>query len=104
MHKHLCIPKARPNAATTTETKTLNIYIHVHKCAYTYIPVYTYIHKHVCIYVYAYSSSSTRSMGWLRLVGSLKLYVSFAKEPCKRDYILQKRPVILRSLLNVAIP
>ena len=23
---------------------------------------------------------------------------SFAKEPCKRDYILQKRPVILRSL------
>jgi len=24
-------------------------------------------------------------MGWLRLVGSLKLYVSFAKEPYKRD-------------------
>jgi len=35
-------------------------------------------------------------MGWLRLVGSLKLYVSFAKEPYKRDYILQKRPIILR--------
>jgi len=32
--------------------------------------------------------------GWLRLVGSLKLSVSFAKEPCKRDYILQKRPII----------
>jgi len=31
-------------------------------------------------------------MGWLQLVGSLKLWVSFAKEPCKRDYILQKRP------------
>jgi len=27
-------------------------------------------------------------MGWLRLVGSLKLYVSFAKEPYQRDYIL----------------
>jgi len=25
-------------------------------------------------------------MGWLRLVGSYKLYVSFAKEPCKRRY------------------
>ena len=25
--------------------------------------------------------------------------VSFAKEPYKRDYILQKRPIILRSLL-----
>jgi len=37
--------------------------------------------------------------GWLRLVGSLKLQVSFAKEPYKRDYTLQKRPIILRSLL-----
>jgi len=29
-------------------------------------------------------------MGWLRSVGSLKLYVSFAKEPYQRDDILQK--------------
>jgi len=29
-------------------------------------------------------------MGWLRLVGSLETKVSFAKEPYKRDYILQK--------------
>jgi len=42
--------------------------------------------------------------GWLRLVGSLKLLVSFAKEPYKRDCILQKRPIILRSLLIVATP
>jgi len=34
------------------------------------------------------------TMGWIRLVGSLKLQVSFAKEPYKRDNILQKRPVI----------
>jgi len=33
-------------------------------------------------------------MGWLRLVGSFKLLVSFAKESHKRDYILQKRPII----------
>jgi len=32
------------------------------------------------------------TMGWLRLVGSLKLQVCFAKEPYKRDDILQKRP------------
>ena len=44
------------------------------------------------------------TMGWLRLVGSLKLQVSFAKEPYKRDDILQKRPIILRSLLIVATP
>jgi len=43
-------------------------------------------------------------IGWLRLVGSLKLLVSFAKEPYKRDDILQKRPIILRSLLIVATP
>ena len=28
----------------------------------------------------------------------MKLYVSFAKEPYKRDYILQKRPIIFKSL------
>jgi len=47
--------------------------------------------QHICV-----------DMGWLRLAGSVKLYVSFAKEPYKRDYILQKRPIILRSLLIVA--
>jgi len=31
-----------------------------------------------------------------------KSWVSFAKEPYKRDYTLQKRPDILRSLLIVA--
>ena len=43
-------------------------------------------------------------MGWLRLVGSLKLQVSFAKEPYKRDFILQKRPVILSILPTEATP
>jgi len=41
-------------------------------------------------------------MGWLRLVGSIQLWVSFAKEPYKRDYILQKRPIILSILLTIA--
>ena len=43
-------------------------------------------------------------MGWPRLVGSLKVKVSNAKEPYKRDDILQKRPIILRSLLIKATP
>ena len=34
-------------------------------------------------------------MGWLRLVGSLKIQVSFAKEPYKETYILQKRPIYM---------
>ena len=45
-----------------------------------------------------------RGMRWLRLVGSLKLQVSFAKEPYKRDYILQKRHMILGILLVKATP
>ena len=43
-------------------------------------------------------------MGWLRLVGSLKLQVSFVKEPYKRDLYSAKRRIILRSLLIVATP
>jgi len=43
-------------------------------------------------------------MGWIRLAGSLKLKVSFAKEPYKRDYILKKRPIISKSLLIAANP
>jgi len=43
-------------------------------------------------------------MGWLRIVASIKLSVSFTKEPYKRDNILQKRPLILSILLNVATP
>jgi len=44
------------------------------------------------------------TMGWLWLVGSIKLYVSFAKEPYKRDNILQKRHVILSIPLTEATP
>jgi len=42
-------------------------------------------------------------MVWLRLVGSLKLQFSFAKEPYKRDYTLQKRPITTFSHLTAEI-
>ena len=44
------------------------------------------------------------SMGWRKLVGTIKLQVCFAKETYKRDKILQKRPIILSILLTVATP
>ena len=50
------------------------------------------------------SSRTWIYMEWLRLVSSLKLYVSFAKEPYKKDEILQKRPIIWRSVLIIATP
>ena len=43
-------------------------------------------------------------MGWLRLVGSLKLQVSFAEYRLFHKAVWQKRPIILRSLLIVATP
>ena len=43
-------------------------------------------------------------MGWLRLVGSLKLQVSFAEYYLFYEALLQKRLMILRSLLIVATP
>jgi len=40
-------------------------------------------------------ASYTRAMGWLRSVGSIKLYVSFAEYRLFYRALLQKRPVIL---------
>ena len=44
------------------------------------------------------------TMGWLRLVGSLILQVSFAEYSLFYRALLQKRPFVLRSLLIVATP
>jgi len=57
-----------------------------------YVYVYVYIYVYVCV------------MGWLRLVGSLKLYVSIAEYSLFYRALLQKRLIILRSLLIVASP
>jgi len=44
------------------------------------------------------------TMGWLRLVGSLKLYISLKNIGLFCRALLQKRPIILRSLLTIATP
>jgi len=70
---------------------------HLRDMALSFIPTYNVsVHQNVC--------ALTNGMGWLMLVGSIKLYVSFAKEPYRRDYILPKRPLILSILLTVATP
>ena len=95
---------------------------------YIYIHIDVYIYIDVRIHIYIFVHIATRQglihtnidrgeyiqiqpdarimlpMSWLRLVGSLKLWVSFAKKPYKRNQVLQKRPIILRSLLIVATP
>ena len=66
--------------------------------------VFFYMNVYVCVYELCVHVCMWCAMGGLHVVGSLKLYVSFAKEPYERDDILQKRPIILRSLLFVASP
>jgi len=44
------------------------------------------------------------TMGWLRLVGSLKLKVAFAEYRLFYRDVLRKRSIVLRSLLIVATP
>ena len=43
-------------------------------------------------------------MAWLPSVASLKLYVSFAEYSLFYRALLQKRPIILRSLHIIATP
>jgi len=89
---------------------------YVHTCVYMYmsvcvcIQIYAYyvtrkhIQTHTCTCTHTHTQTNTilSHMGWLRLAGSFKLLVSFAKESYKRDDILQQRPTILRSLLIIA--
>ena len=52
-------------------------------------PYITYPYgKPECIRV-TYGGIHVLHVGWLRLVGSLKVKVFFAEEPYKRDYILR---------------
>ena len=83
-----------------------NVLTHIHAC------VRVYVCRCVCVWsacaiaerVWGWNVQDTADMGWLRLSGSLKWKVSFANEPYKWDDILQKRPMILRSLLIGATP
>ena len=69
-----------------------------------YIWTKTYISTHFSVAAGAVAAATTCTMGWLRLVCSLKIHVSFAKEPYQRDDILHKRPIILRRPLIAATP
>ena len=102
------------------------IYIYIHTYVYICVYIFTYscmcacvnvcvscmriyIHSCICTHIYkhtnAYTDTTSRyPICWLRPIGSLKVQVSFTKEMYKKDNILQKKPIILRSLLVAAIP
>ena len=67
---------------------------------------HTYVWHGVCICVswLIHMCFMTESCMWNKSYTCVTRLVSFAKEPYKRYHILQKRPIILRSLLIVATP
>jgi len=48
--------------------------------------------------------SERNSYGVAMISRLLEIIGLFAKEPYKRDYVLQNRPMVLKSLLIVAAP
>ena len=109
------------------------IHEYIYICIYIYKYIYVCIHIYANIHTYIYRALSTNEptvtpvAGWILHCGNsspnlqtqilqalsygvatisrlLKLKVSFVKEPYKTDYILQKRPMILRSVRIAATP
>jgi len=97
------------NNPDNVKVRRICVNVHVYVNVYLYVYVFVHVCMHVCVcaaiqqsrqrqgayvYVWIYMCMEVcicTSMGWLRLVGSLKLYVSFGKESykiiifCKRD-------------------
>ena len=88
-------------------------------CVFACLRVYEYLCAcacmcvYVCLLLYVRGTATEKervivcvvsSMGWLRSVGSLKLWASFTENSLFYKSLLQKRPIILRSLLIVATP
>ena len=87
----------------------VHIYIWTHVCAYTLIYTQMCVCTHICVYIRIYAHICVQctnmcAMGWRRLVGFLKLQVSFAEYRLFNRPLLQKRPIILLILLTEATP
>jgi len=80
-----------------THTLSLSLTTHTHTHTYIHDVIRSHRTRRICAWM-------NRDMGWLQLVGSLKLQFSFAEYSFFYRALLQKRPIILRSLLIVATP
>ena len=87
-----------------TADKNIHTYKHtnIHTCIHTYNDAYI----HTMMHTYMHTNTKYIAMGWLRLLGSFKLQVSFAEYTLFYRALSLKRPIYvsLRSLLIVATP
>jgi len=82
-------------AYVNTHTRT-----HIHMNTDHYVCMYVCIYVCVCVCVYI----QVTGIGWLWLVGFLKLQVSFAEYSLFYRALLQKIPIIFRSKRIIATP
>jgi len=82
----------------------IHIRIYTCKYAYIYLCVYTYVNMYIFFLLFLKSQLYTHftlcregSNGWLQLIGSLKLQVSFAEYSLFYRALLQKRPIYKMS-------
>jgi len=131
IHPHMCHEGPRyPDPGGQNETFQHHQFIYVSRdsctCDVTHSSLRhdTFIHVpcriHVCnmthscmcrdwlrcihLHIFAHVAMLQVNMGWLRLVGSLRVQVSFAKEPYKKDNFLQMRPSSFQSYHPIPIP
>ena len=101
MYIHKCTHKS-DLATTSCSLLAVMVHTYIYVCMYMYVCIYIFIH--LCIHSYTHKSDSAIAMEWLRLVSSFKLQVSFAEYSLFHRALVQKRPIILWSLLIVATP
>jgi len=110
-HTYMCV---LPHDSWDTQFR-LSLFLR-HASTHTFIHAHTRVHTQkslfcsprilfwsACLNVHAYLYVMYICMGWLRLVGSFKLYVSFTEYSLFYRTLLQKRPMI-SNLLIVATP
>jgi len=127
IHTHIhSLTYTHTHTHTNTHTHTYT-HTHTHKHSRTnshiYIQRYMYTYMYICICVFDHVNGPPSTsewvliqfrlgvslvrmthMGWLWLVGSLKILVSFAEYSLFCRALLPKRPMFLGSLLKLATP
>jgi len=68
----------------------------------TFICTHELTHNHTHIRTNTHRARNCSNMAWLRLVGSIKLQVSYAEYSLFCRALLQERPIILSILLVAA--
>jgi len=107
-HTHTQHTHTRTHAHAHVHTHIISPFLYHKTVPSRQISIHPYIHTYIHTHTHTHTNTRTQTylhrMVWLRFVGSFKSYVSFAEYRFFYRALLQKRPIILRSLLTKATP